>query len=82
MEHEPQITIVNGKPAEWTDDICKLWQLVIAAHFEGETRSVSRANYFTPRPYVDEYNSGSNQSGFTYTVGRDVCQHIFPRSQS
>jgi len=77
MTHEPQQTMVNGKPAAWNDEVRELWALVVAAHFEGETRPVVSANYFTPRPYVDQYNMGSDKSGFTYTVGRDVCQHVF-----
>lgn len=75
----PQQTLINGKPAIWNDDVRKLWALVVAARFEGETRDVINANYFTPRPYVDEYNRGSEKSGFTYTVGSAVCQHFFPR---
>lgn len=77
MSHDPQKTSINGKPAEWNAEIRELWALVVAAHFDKETRPTVSANYYTPRPYVDEYNRGSDRSGFVYVVGRDVCQHIF-----
>jgi hypothetical protein len=77
VKHEPQRTLVNGEPAPWTDGMRELWALVVAAHFDGETRPVVSANYFTPRPYVDEYNRGDDRSGFIYVVGRSVCYHYF-----
>lgn len=77
--YDPRYTSINGKEAPWTDAVRALWAQVVAAHFSGETRPVARANYFTPRPYVDQYNTGSDQSGFIYVVGRDVCYHNFPR---
>lgn len=42
----------------------------------------SAANYFTPRPYVDEYNQGSKEAGFTVTFGRRVYQwHWIPEPE-
>ena len=60
-------TKINGKPDVWTDDILRLWHTHVCPKFApGET--CSEANYFTPRPYVDEWNRGSNKAGFVYTV--------------
>lgn len=78
----PRETSICGKDAPWTPEIKKKWKLVIAAHFDGETRAVLDANYYTPRPYVDQYNSGSREEGFTYTLGGSypsVCYHILKR---
>lgn len=64
---------IQGVP--WDARIQSLWDEKIVPLFaEGET--CSHANYFAPRPYVDEYNRGSNREGFTYTVqpGNHVCQ--------
>lgn len=59
-------TQINGKDAEWTDAIQSKWDNALTTA-PGDQRPVIQANYFTPRPYVDAYNSGSREEGFTYT---------------
>lgn len=62
-------TLINGQPAEWTREIWQLWYThALDIDPKYQTGQVTRANYFTPRPAVDEYNRGSNKAGFTYTV--------------
>lgn len=65
-------TLVNGQPAEWTLEIRAKWDAVMLG-VEDPT-PVSGANYFTPRPYVDQYNRGSRTTGFTYWRHRTVYQ--------
>lgn len=68
----PTQTSINGKPAAWSPEILALWQAKLAG--KDWSRPVTHANYFTPRPAVDEYNRGSDREGFVYTLaGRDVC---------
>jgi len=70
-------TSINGKPAMWTAGIWALWHMVADdADPKLTDDQVLRANYFTPRPYVDEYNTGSREEGFVYAVGRRVMQAI------
>jgi hypothetical protein len=65
-------TQINGQPAPWTPEIYALWEEYMAGvHDE---RPVVEANHFTPRPYVDEYNRGSDEIGFTYVRGSQVYQ--------
>ena len=67
--------LVSGVEQRWTNEIFVAWSKHVVPLFkEGET--CSDANYFTPRPYVDEYNKGSPYYGFTYTVQpkNDVAQ--------
>lgn len=54
---------INGKPAEWTPAIQAKWD-----SFEKPDGIVTHANWYTARPYVDEYNTGSTKEGFVYTV--------------
>lgn len=67
-------TSIRGQPDEWPEEVWKLWQEKVAPLFkEGET--CSSANYFTPRPYRNEYDRGSKEEGFVYTIypGPHVC---------
>jgi len=42
------------------------------------TGKITRSNYFTPRPYVDEYNRGSDQEGFCYVMSGDhFHNHVY-----
>jgi hypothetical protein len=69
-------TTINGQPAEWTAEIWQRWH-TFADEADPKWRdvTVSTANYFTPRPYVDEYNRGSHKAGFVYVLqpGNRVC---------
>ena len=72
---KPKQFTVNGKPELWTLPMWELWNEHVAPLFkEGET--CSTANYYTPRPYRNEYDRGSNKEGFVYVVnpGYRVCQ--------
>lgn len=75
----PAKTMVMGVDAPWDEEILKEWKDRVAPRFKrGET--CEAANFYRPRPWVDEYNRGSPYYGFTYTVcvadrvyGRDVA---------
>lgn len=71
----PKHIAVNGNfDADWFEMTWKLWWDNVSHRFEiGEW--CSSANYFTPRPYQDEYNRGSDKEGFVYVVqpGNRVC---------
>ena len=66
-------TSINGLEADWTPDIQAKWE---AARDESapDAAEVVQANYFTPRPWRNEYDRGSPDEGFTYTVGRYPAQ--------
>jgi len=73
------ITMINGQPAEWTIDIWQLWytHVDIADPKLYDTHGqVKHANYFTSRPYKDQYDRGDRKEGFTFTCGRRVYQHV------
>lgn len=71
-------TQINGKVAPWTPEIQAKWEASAKGRPEGR---ITQANYFTPRPYVDEYNAGSSVEGFTYTIygmRRDGSESPYP----
>ena len=70
------LTQIRGRQSEWTDDIWKEWNTRVQPRLDEREVTARWANYYTPRPAVDEYNRGSDHYGFTYTVGREVwvCQ--------
>lgn len=76
----PTKTQVLGKECDWTEDILREWETRIMPRFKNGDWC-STANYFAPRPYVDEYNRGSDYWGFTYVVepGNRVCQETWKR---
>jgi hypothetical protein len=70
-------TSINGKAADWTPAIWKRWYTVAdEADPKWIDVPVFRANYFTPRPAVDEYNRGSREEGFVFIRGSTVFQAI------
>lgn len=85
-------TQINGKAAAWTAEIHAKWETAVADWAEADPRKrdparVTQSNYFTPRPYVDQYNRGSETEGFTFTVdsgsayrGPEVWQTIIART--
>lgn len=79
-------TMINGQEAQWTPEISKKFLEVEKSwkEFHGpEGWQVIDANYFTPRPYQDEYCRGSNDEGFTYTLkGYYVWQTIINRKEN
>ena len=73
------ITSINGTPAPWTEEIWKLWYTFAdTADPKFSQAKVERANYYTPRPKVDQYNCGSEYEGFTYVlIGDDGHKHVW-----
>jgi len=57
-------TSINGKPATWTPEILEAWTKALQGI--DDPAPVTSANYFTPRPYRNEYDRGSDEYGFTY----------------
>jgi len=68
-------TQINGNAAEWTAEILDLFTAEWNKRYpEHDINLVTYCNYFRPRPYVDEYNRGSEYEGFCYTMtGQGVC---------
>lgn len=67
----------RGEFVHWPAEVYALWTTMILDHLTDDERQVpiTRANYFTPRPYVDQYNRGSDKYGFTWsTEHRQVYQ--------
>jgi len=59
---------VNASNVEdWPDRAKELWDKHVAPRFE-EGERCTAANYYTPRPYVDDYNRGSSDEGFVYIL--------------
>lgn len=75
---KPKVTMINAKPAEWDEFIWELWEQTAKRFRDNE--ACLNSNYFTTRPYVDQWNSGSSEYGFTYTAQKAndpypvVCQ--------
>jgi len=70
-------TTINGRLDEvgtWTPEITDEWSKRVSPLLKGN-EWCSHANYYTPRPYVDEYNTGSDHYGFLYVMqpGNRVC---------
>lgn len=77
-------TTINGSEAEWTPEIHAAWAEALAYLKRLDPRSplpiVVSCNYFTPRPFVDEWNRGSKDRGFVYvTDTRAVGQVLMTR---
>ena len=67
-------TMINGKEADWTPYILDLWKSLVEWRIKATQETITDANYYEPRPYVDQYNRGTNTEGFVYTInGRHVC---------
>lgn len=67
---------INAKPVEWPAEVEAKWEAFIGERLEpGEV--VTDCNYFTPRPWRNEYDRGSGKEGFVYTLnGRHVCYGV------
>lgn len=70
-------TLVQGKEEKWTPEIHAKWKKAMSIFPDRD--DVSESNYFTPRPYNNEYDTGSKEEGFTYVLKRNVCQVIISR---
>jgi len=60
-------TSINGKAAEWPDEVKAKWDTIISDP-GCPNGKVTNANYFMPRPYRNEYDRGSEDEGFVYTI--------------
>ena len=63
-------TLICGKPAEWTPEIWAKWEANKADYLAQNPHATiveRRVNYFTPRPYRNEYDHGSREEGFVFT---------------
>lgn len=71
-------TSINGEEAPWTDAIQAKWDeaMMNATGDHLDFAVATSANYFTPRPWRNEYDRGSREEGFTYVVKRSVWQVI------
>mgnify|MGYP001597956752 CR=1 FL=1 len=73
MSKHDMHTSINGQPAEWTEAIWRLWYTFVDQgdpQLYDDPGLPSRANYFTARPYQDEWDQGDRKEGFTFVVGR------------
>lgn len=70
-------TSINGLPAAWSPEIVAKFNAALRSI--DDPRPVVSANYFTPRPWLNHYDTGSKTEGFTYVRGRDVFQVIIRR---
>lgn len=59
-------TLINGREKKWTLEIEEAW--VTTGEENRPEGEVIYANYFTPRPYRNEYDRGSTERGFTYIL--------------
>lgn len=67
-------TQINGKDADWSLMVRAKWDEAAASIPPRDGEVVTQCNYFTPRPFKDEYNRGSREEGFTYTINH---QHVW-----
>ena len=60
-------TSINGVSTKWTEAIWRKWIKVKSGPNmpEGE---VTHCNYFTPKPWRNEYDRGRSEEGFVYTI--------------
>jgi hypothetical protein len=68
---ETMRTLISGKDAPWPGEVWKLWREKVATPaFAADLSNfpVLSANYYRPRPYVDEYNRGSDKEGFLFDI--------------
>ena len=71
MIGEAMKTQINGLDSAWPEAVSMKFAELMA---ERPKVVVTHANYYTSRPYVDEYNRGSHGHGFVYTIAfRHVC---------
>lgn len=61
---------INSVRVEWPDNVRQRF----AELMEDDLPRVTQANYFTPRPWRNEWDRGDDSHGFVYTLdGRHVC---------
>lgn len=74
-----QLSICGKQVDEWSSEVIEKWQAVISEPNMPEG-TVTACNYFTPRPWRNEYDRGSKEEGFVYTINRHVWQVIINQS--
>jgi len=53
-------TAINSKPEKWSKEIYKLWRKACKTITWEKGDKIIKVNYFTPRPYKNEYDRGSD----------------------
>ena len=64
-------TSVNAKPCNWEADIHRKWDAASnpdAEELDGAV--IVSSNYFTPRPWRNEYDRGCGDEGFCFVTSR------------
>jgi hypothetical protein len=75
------IKTINGRDGVWPKRAEREWRKLTAAWKTEDVEACTRVNYFTPRPYRNEYNRGSEEEGFIYIIRGSVCYHHILGSQ-
>jgi hypothetical protein len=79
-------TTINGKPDAWGDGIRAKWAELWRDYTETPAgkgallTDVTHANYYTPRPYQDQYSTGSREEGFVWVIHRRVINSVISRA--
>ena len=64
-----RIQVRSKEVTEWPEIAVVAWREVVASFPDEVTEDdVVNANYFTPRPWRNEYDPGSTAEGFVYTT--------------
>lgn len=71
MKHQ-MITTVNARATPWPEVIWQKWESCRPMNDNGTPAPVTYSNYFTPRPYMNEYDRGSKEEGFVYILHGSV----------
>ena len=81
MSDLPQLrTSINGEFCRWPIEVWRLWYTHVdqADPKLYDTHGIATdANYWTPRPYVDQYNRGDVREGFTFTIAN---RHVYQQT--
>jgi len=65
---------INAKPAEWSPAITDRWD-----SFDKPDGKIVTANWYTARPYQDEYSTGSEVEGFCFTVLKGYDHQVYDK---
>ena len=66
-------TTFNANAASWLPEVQALWDARVNP--DADT-VITNANFFTARPWRNEYDRGSTREGFVFTVLEDGCHHV------
>ncbi len=68
-------TTFNANPASWLPEVEALWKSMVLDN-AGKGEEYVAANFFTARPWRNEYDRGSPNEGFVFTVRADDGLHV------